>query len=289
MVLRYTFSFQHFSFQIWSDDPHQQSPTFFRGVWNYHLGVCFCATDAVPHSLTSNFLPCSPLRCRDASSPTLLTSLHRGWQHSSTHPFRPRTRSAKKWAACFSSATGRLRKLRSASSAPTVLWLTHSWTVHGFSVACWCPSHPCVRECDCWRPSPNCLYIAHRRDTLARLEAHRDREGMGLAPWGVSPEEEREILRREVERNQPPWLEEWICSCHQSTMKHYYCVCLFGGKTMNRLKPEVEFTYVFEFLVHAGKLVGRTPKILGMAQDDSKTEIIEDLWISFKLKTMIKS
>jgi hypothetical protein len=31
---------------------------------------------------------------------------------------------------------------------------------------------------------------------------------MGLAPWGVSPEEEQEILRREVERNQPPWLEE---------------------------------------------------------------------------------
>ena len=134
-----------------------------------------------------------------------------------------------------------------------------------------------------------CTLDAHRRDTLARLEAHRDREGMGLAPWGVSPEEEQEILRREVERNQPPWLEEWICSFHQSTMKHYYCVCLFGGKTMKRLKPEVEFTYVFEFLVHAGKLVGRTPKILGMAQDDSKTEIIEDLWISFKLKTMIKS
>lgn len=53
-----------------------------------------------------------------------------------------------------------------------------------------------------------CTLDAHRRDTLARLEAHRDREGMGLAPWGVSPEEEQEILRREVERNQPPWLEE---------------------------------------------------------------------------------
>lgn len=53
-----------------------------------------------------------------------------------------------------------------------------------------------------------CTLDAQRREMLARMEAERDLKGMGLAPWGVSPEEEREILRIELERNQPPWLEE---------------------------------------------------------------------------------
>jgi hypothetical protein len=82
---------------------------------------------------------------------------------------------------------------------------------------------------------------------LVRNEAGRNRQGMGLAPWGVSPEEEREILMRELERSQPMSAAlVGRVNLLLSPDDYEASLRLVGspGKITTDLKPEVEFTYV---------------------------------------------
>ena len=47
----------------------------------------------------------------------------------------------------------------------------------------------------------------HAYSDLAMCERRREESGRGLSPWGVSEEEEQEILRKVAARPQPPWLQ----------------------------------------------------------------------------------